>query len=940
MWTLVLWCVMYAKQGFSDSSRNNTHSHHILVSTLTERRSITRFEAPAIPDCKGPLFGLDTELHLGTATHDRLGYLRLLRPAFFDATPLRDVTSQSSFACPPTITDRRTRGPESPQSQVTAPRNSDAAALPAQVGSATAYSHSLLHSAYTWSNAHQAFQQEPANQRTTALSCRCPSPTSHFFVMTDSHHSVPDFTAPAQQQQVQPDALAASAQTAALPPSADQAPTSLLPSQHPSQSPPASIRPNSEPLSTHEPPRESIEQTPPATTSADMMRAVLQPQHAPLQPRPHNAYIDSTALHHGHKHTEPQEPSRQPTADLHDEPDDATADEVAETSDDADDATEDTTYPPLNTSSDDARHAELVKLQEEIQDLETSIDGLSDYYRIVDRLGEGTFSSVYKAIDLQHLVFDNDDWIQRGPLDPLRKGVCHVALKKIYVTSSPQRIFNELSIMEDLRPAEYVSYLITAFRSEDQIVAVMPYSRHRDFRDYYKEMPLGDFKYYFRCLFSALQSVHEAGIMHRDIKPANFLYDPTTGHGTLCDFGLAERFEATEWRGKCHHTCPTPQHPHGTKEINRAVDSIWFEPGKPLSGIPPPSESSATAANSASAAAVANTDALVTSSSKSGVMDPPPERVGYIVYDGRQGVRANRAGTRGFRAPEVLFKCQDQTVAIDIWSAGVILLTLLIRRFPVFNSNDDVEALLEIAVIFGKSRMETCAMLHNRTFHCTIPSVGNSGSLTDFINRLNPELRNPGAHHDPEQYSRDVADALDMVKSCLHVDCTRRKTAAELLQHPFLRIDPEEDEMMEDPQQAEYFDGHPQDFADYYQQTGDGQYRHDGDYGDQTYAEDELEDADEHEQVVQLQSRRGMQGEASEGGEPQISHVDAALQQNLHQSELEHARQPQQHNQHLPQEHGHQHQVERHQHQHQLAHLSQEHQQSIASHQAAAAQQM
>ena len=475
---------------------------------------------------------------------------------------------------------------------------------------------------------------------------------------------------------------------------------------------------------------------------------------------------------------------------------DTAAEELAEATDDGDDVTEETTDTPINTSSEDARQAELMKLQEEIEDLETAIDGLGDHYQIVDRLGEGTFSSVYKAIDLQHHAFDNDEWVMRGPLDPFRKGVCHVALKKIYVTSSPQRIFNELSIMEDLRPAEYVSYLITAFRSEDQIVAVMPYSRHRDFRDYYKEMPLGDFKFYFRCLYSALQSVHEAGIMHRDIKPANFLYDPSTGHGTLCDFGLAERFEPTEWRGKCHHTCPTAEHPHGTKEINRAVDSIWFEPGKPLSGQPAPSESAASASSSLIAGAgsagvsgsASGADALGVSS-KSGVMDPPPERVGYRIYDAHQGVRANRAGTRGFRAPEVLFKCQDQTVAIDIWSAGVILLTLLIRRFPVFNSNDDVEALLEIAVIFGKSRMEMCAMLHNRTFHCNIPSVSNSASLTHFIERLNPDLKDPGNHPNPKQYVEDVANALDMVKSCLHVDCTRRKTAAELLDHPFLRMD-------------------------------------------------------------------------------------------------------------------------------------------------------
>ncbi|SNX82707.1 related to CDC7 - protein kinase [Melanopsichium pennsylvanicum] len=564
----------------------------------------------------------------------------------------------------------------------------------------------------------------------------------------------------------------------------------------------------------------------------------------------------------------------------------ATVDEQVDDTDDGDEATEETTDTHINTSSEDAKHAELIKLQEEIEDLENAIQGLGDHYHIIDRLGEGTFSSVYKAIDLQHHAFDNDEWVSRGLLNPFRKGVCHVALKKIYVTSSPQRIFNELSIMEDLRPAEYVSYLITAFRSEDQIVAVMPYSRHADFRDYYKQMPLGDFKFYFRCLFSALQSVHEAGIMHRDIKPANFLYDPSTGHGTLCDFGLAERFEATEWRGKCHHTCPTPQHPHGTKEINRAVDSIWFEPGKALSGLPLPTESSTSGASTADP----NAEALGgASSSKPGVMEPPPERIGYLVHDARQGVRANRAGTRGFRAPEVLFKCQDQTVAIDIWSAGVILLTLLIRRFPVFNSNDDVEALLEIAVIFGKSRLEMCAMLHNRTFHCNIPTVSNSASLTHFIGKLNPDLKNPGHHPNPKQYHEDVVNALDMVKSCLHVDCTRRKTAAELLEHPFLRIDDElaEDEMMEDEHMQ-------QNFADYYQ-VGD-EYAVDANEarqevkGDVYEEEDELETVDEDEyarseEVVQLRSRRGVEGKPSETGEPIRS---LGQQQQQHHNHTQH----------------------------------------------------
>ena len=60
------------------------------------------------------------------------------------------------------------------------------------------------------------------------------------------------------------------------------------------------------------------------------------------------------------------------------------------------------------------------------------------------------------------------------------------------------------------------------------------------------------------------------------------------------------------------------------------------------------------------------------------------------------GYAANRGGTKGFRAPEVLLKIVYQTTAIDIWSSGVIFLSMLCCRFPVMSFCDDDLALLEI----------------------------------------------------------------------------------------------------------------------------------------------------------------------------------------------------------------------------------------------------
>ncbi|KAG8906788.1 hypothetical protein FRC01_007895, partial [Tulasnella sp. 417] len=318
------------------------------------------------------------------------------------------------------------------------------------------------------------------------------------------------------------------------------------------------------------------------------------------------------------------------------------------------------------------------QILDEIADLEKSVPRLVEEFVLIDRLGEGTFSSVYKAIDKDyHNKWHNKVW-QSGQSPFIVNGKVFVAVKRIYVTSSPARIQNEIALMEDCRGCRHVAQLITAFREKDQVVAVMPYHKNVDFRQYFTTIPLSGIQSYFRCLLRALRDVHAREIVHRDVKPANFLFDPDSGSGILVDFGLAQKIDF-DVETTCNHTAASKDAIHG------ALKSFSREDVERMKDI------------------------LAEARERS---KGPSDRVGWLAEETRHGIKANRAGTRGFRAPEVLLKCEDQTAALDIWSVGTIMLSFLSGKFPIFNANDDVEALMEIAAILGKRKMEKCAQLH------------------------------------------------------------------------------------------------------------------------------------------------------------------------------------------------------------------------------------
>ncbi|KAI8812407.1 kinase-like domain-containing protein [Cladochytrium replicatum] len=366
---------------------------------------------------------------------------------------------------------------------------------------------------------------------------------------------------------------------------------------------------------------------------------------------------------------------------------------------------------------------------EEVRDFYRDFNTLVDKYYILDKIGEGTFSSVYKAVELTRSTWDNRD-------NCCSSGKCNVplvAIKRIYATSSPSRILNEIEILHRLRHSNDITQLIYAERDRDQIIVVLPYYEYTDFRAFFLDLSMDAIKDYMRSLFRAVRDMHKHLIIHRDIKPSNFLYQPEKATGLLADFGLAQ-YQTTKSDSP---TTVRTRYENG-RQVSYAIPQ--YELGHPLGG----------------------------------------SKYGCLVNDPRPSIKANRAGTRGFRAPEVLFKVVNQTTAIDIWSVGVILLSFFSGQFPFFQSNDDGEGLLEIAHIFGKSNMKKVARHFGKTFETSVPDVGPPQKLKDTCMKF-----------DPERASQVGRDGWDLLNRCLDLYPETRITAEEALNHPFLSDNPD-----------------------------------------------------------------------------------------------------------------------------------------------------
>uniref|UniRef100_A0A668TKE4 non-specific serine/threonine protein kinase n=1 Tax=Oreochromis aureus TaxID=47969 RepID=A0A668TKE4_OREAU len=343
------------------------------------------------------------------------------------------------------------------------------------------------------------------------------------------------------------------------------------------------------------------------------------------------------------------------------------------------------------------------EVEMDIEFLYKAVPQLAKVFRIIDKIGEGTFSSVYLG-EVQ-----------------MRDGRREMfALKHLIPTSHPTRIAAELQCLTVAGGRENVMGVTYCFRKEDHVVIVMPYMEHQAIVDIIGSLSFEEVRLYIYHLLKALKHIHQFGIIHRDIKPNNFLYNRKNKIAgaslsykirmyALVDFGLAQGTADTqiELLKDLMGLHKAPRTVFGERNLNSCTPALSNTKQAAIrTELVKPSKTEGAASRKYSSATRAPLPVRTQSSSQRPVQRGLTcncyltDRVCNVCLSRKSQV-APRAGTPGFRAPEVLTKCPNQGTAIDMWSAGVILLSLLSGRYPFFKASDDMIALVQIMTLRG-----------------------------------------------------------------------------------------------------------------------------------------------------------------------------------------------------------------------------------------------
>ncbi|XP_014221526.2 LOW QUALITY PROTEIN: cell division cycle 7-related protein kinase-like [Trichogramma pretiosum] len=353
-----------------------------------------------------------------------------------------------------------------------------------------------------------------------------------------------------------------------------------------------------------------------------------------------------------------------------------------------------------------------------------SVPQLETIFKVIGKIGEGTFSSVFLA------------YLKSNPNK-------YYAIKQLVPTVSPNRILRELKCLKDIGGTDYVAGVELCIREAGNVVFVMEYLYHDKFADYALNMPIQELRDYMRALLTALRRVHQFKIIHRDVKPSNFLYNRQKKRYMLVDFGLAQSLDSIKSNPSIsRNKCPDENKVNSLiKDTKKSTDNRCICLGK-------------------------------------------PKVCSICIMRPEQNV--NRAGTPGFRAPEVLLKHHPPTMAIDMWASGVMMLFILSSSHCFFRPPNDIAALAEIVAIFGTEAVQKCAKALGKKFICGADT--QALDLRDTCQKSRKRKKNPNSNSSSSVLQEDYPDAAyDLLEKLLDLNHSTRITAEEALNHSFLK---------------------------------------------------------------------------------------------------------------------------------------------------------
>ncbi|KAE9418592.1 hypothetical protein Angca_008031 [Angiostrongylus cantonensis] len=275
---------------------------------------------------------------------------------------------------------------------------------------------------------------------------------------------------------------------------------------------------------------------------------------------------------------------------------------------------------------------------------------------------------------------------------------------------SPKHIAMELKVLRTISGGPNVVEFIAAYRELDRVFVVMNFFPHDDIFSLIHKMPLDETLQYMRNLFIALHHIHRYRVIHRDIKPANFLYNRAKRRYLLVDFGLS------------HFAVPI----QGQKASDTSLKENIIN--SPIG--PPPAKRSKRLTDGCG----------VLTPTPSGILKHPKCGCSSFseVCDSCRELpvkHVNKAGTPGYRAPEVLLRFDEQTTEIDVFAAGITMLSFLMKKHPIFRPANDIEALAQMATFLGSSSLVQAAAEGGVTLLCdpSLPGMDMVKLVSSFI---------------------------------------------------------------------------------------------------------------------------------------------------------------------------------------------------------------